>query len=487
MSGQSHDDTNRSLDDLLGAATRDLHAEVDQVSIEPFRPSPRRSPLVAAAAVVAIVGIGAFWVSRPGPDTVVTGPATTFAPDATTVPDSLAPDSTDLASTVPDSSVAPDDQTPAVSDLEVRVVEPLDQPAPNETYFDPAFGQQITRITDSAAGEYIAPLTTLGSAFNADETKLLLYRTTSDGGAEHRVHDLTTGTATVIDIAPSDIEEVAWSPAEPDIVIYVEGTNLVRFDVVDETEQIVRAFEACDGLVPAVGGAGLSADGDLIALACVAPDGADDTVLTYRFSTDTVVAVPRDQNPDLFTQAPRVGPSGELFVFPTESRLGAVLDASLSPTGVEIDPLSTTAIDVDGADIAVGPAYGGDLAGSLVATDLATGASRRLVAPGPGSTSITSGITVAASGQTVVFSNEAPDGADPDAWAAYDGEVVLIDLSGAEPVVTRLAHNRTSNRIDYWSSTFVAVSPSGDRVAFSSDWGTGTSVDTYVIDVRTAS
>ncbi len=355
----------RSLDDLVGAATGDLRVELATLDVVPFRPTRRRSPLVAGVATIVVVAGAAVWVSRPSAETVVSSPA----PPASSGP--LATDD-QPGSTIssPTRSTAPVVVATPVRDLDVRVPEPLDRPGQNEPFTDPVFGQSISRMTDSTAGEYIAPLTTLTSAFNADETKLLVYRTTNDGGGEHRVLDLTSGASTSIDIAPSDIEEVAWSPTEPDTLIYVDGIDLARYDVRSQTSEVITTFDECEGMATAVGGNGLSVDGDVMPLACLAQSG--DSLLAYRFSTGMATAVPREQNPELFTQAPRVAPSGERFVFPTANRVGTVLDASLRPTGVEIDPLTTTAQDSSGADLAVGPSYSGDFAGALVATDLAT-------------------------------------------------------------------------------------------------------------------
>jgi len=463
-------DPRRSIDDLLGGATRDLRIDVESIDIEPFRPTRRRSPLVAGLAMIAVTIGAVVWVGRPTDESIVSGPAPTLASDPS------------LTTDPGGATAVPEESTPtSVRDLDARMPAELVRPSLDETVIDPAFGQQVTRITDSAPGEYIAPLTTLTSAFNADETKLLVYRTTEDGGGEHRVLDLTTGESVVAEIAPTDIEEVAWSSSEPDILIYVDGVSVMRFDVSTGSAVAVRTFDECEQLATAVGGAGLSLDGDVLSLACLSSSG--DSLLAYRFSTDTVVTALREQNPDLFTQAPRVAASGDRFVFPTEARLGTVLDAALQPMGIEIDPLSTTALDVNGVDIAIGPSFGGDFAGSLLAIDLVTGEARPIVEPGPDSTSITNGMTVSASGQLVAFSTRAPEDLEAADWVAFDGEVVLVDLRSADPVVTRLAHNRTSSALGYWSSTFVSVSPSGERVAFSSDWGSGTSVDTYVIDV----
>jgi len=473
-----------NLDELMRRATDDLRDAVADIDVAPFRPTPRRAPLAAAAAVVAVaVGVGVV-ATRSADDTIVSTPSEASVPES-------ADDTTTVASAVdPSTTVAP--AAPVVSlDEEVGAPEPLARPEPAASVNDPAFGTEVTRLTASEPGEYVVPVATLTSAWNADETRLLLYRTTDDGGAEHRVYDPTTGSFSVVDISPTDIEEVAWSPTDPDVLVFVDDRSLVTHDVTNGQTTVVRTFDDCDEIATAVGGAGLSADGDVIALACLTAnreDGAGagnaaDSIVSYRFSTDEVVQVEREQNTELFTQAPGVAPSGTRFVFPTGERTADVLDEQLLPTGIVIDPLATIATDASGADIAVGPSFSGDAIGSIVTIDLVTGDERVVVGPDTGAPFPPGGNTVSASGPFVVFSTRGlTSDVDASEWLPLDGEVVLVDFSEAEPAVMRLAHSRTSDS-DTWSSTFVSISPSGTRIAFSSDWGDASSVDTYVIDL----
>jgi len=66
-----------------------------------------------------------------------------------------------------------------------------------------------------------------------------------------------------------------------------------------------------------------------------------------------------------------------------------------------------------------------------------------------------------------------------------DNEIVWANVETGE--VCRVAHNRTSGDgcpWDYWREPHVTISPSGTRAVFASDWGCGSTVDTYVVDLR---
>jgi len=52
--------------------------------------------------------------------------------------------------------------------------------------------------------------------------------------------------------------------------------------------------------------------------------------------------------------------------------------------------------------------------------------------------------------------------------------------------VCRVAHHRSfagEGRWGYFAEPHVVLSPSGTRLLFASDWGNGTSVDTYVVEL----
>lgn len=65
-----------------------------------------------------------------------------------------------------------------------------------------------------------------------------------------------------------------------------------------------------------------------------------------------------------------------------------------------------------------------------------------------------------------------------------DQEVLLANTNNGK--VCRIGRHRTWGKAGpqgYWGEAHAVPSPSGTRVAFGSDWGGGSTVDTYVIEL----
>ena len=68
-----------------------------------------------------------------------------------------------------------------------------------------------------------------------------------------------------------------------------------------------------------------------------------------------------------------------------------------------------------------------------------------------------------------------------------DEEIVVADTSTDR--VCRAGRHRswgkdnTNLQEPYWAEAHAVPSPSGTRIAFASDWGNGTTVDTYVLEL----
>ena len=66
---------NESLDDRLDAAMRTLRAELDHDldhdAVAPFRPTPRRSPMLASVVVVFAALGAVFWATRGDDESMV--------------------------------------------------------------------------------------------------------------------------------------------------------------------------------------------------------------------------------------------------------------------------------------------------------------------------------------------------------------------------------------------------------------------------------
>lgn len=452
------------VDEQLDSAVREVQHELLSVDVPDFVPSPRRAPGVIVALMIVLVGAAILFGRGDSEQVVATDPTLVTIP---TVDESL-------PTTLPPVSM--------VTGTEVYPTVALDRPAHGESVVDPAFGSVITRVTNSAEGEYIMPLT---SAWNADGSRLLLYRTTNDGGSTHQLYDPENLTFVEdLNIAPSDIEEVHWSPTEPDILFFVEGVTLTRYDVASRSKVAVREFGGCESVSSST--SALSWSGDLMAFGCTKADGSH-SAIAYSFGGDTMVELTDTSNQDPVTLP---SGSGVVVVEEVDGEFEMVtMSAELKPTGVRASFDGSTlwaGQDEAGADMIVWASYGGDQVGTVVTLDPLTGSSETLVGEGNGYPYPPPGTQ---------YSTHAWRA--PGRWAAgvlgyldeepnkgLEGEIVVFDSAG--PTLMRVAHHRSSGATessDFWASAFVSIDPTGTRVLFSSDWESGTQVDTFLIDL----
>lgn len=367
-----------------------------------------------------------------------------------------------------------------VTDRNPHPMTPLAKPGVGEAVLDPQFGTTIRRITAvprTGPDPAIRPLYSTVSAWNADESLLLLY----DVGHGYELYDgrdyrfLKT-----LDIAPADVEQVYWDTSDPDLLLYPSGRTLVRYHVGSGVAETVRQFDFCAGPVSA--GADpmfTSWDSDVIGLQC------DGQVFIYRLSDDTVTGRAQTSLP-----APQVAPSGTR----------AVTDGYVVDLGLQVERRLDLANPSDHATIgrrasghdtydtvAYDPGPGGSAVGSLVSFDLTDGSSRVIVGPAtgfpypPGGTHV-SALAYRAPGWTYlsIVGNPAGKG-------VLDNEIVVANTGTGR--VCRVAHDRTfgdgNTRLQhpYWAEPHAVPSPSGTRIVFASDWGNGPTVDTYVVEL----
>ena len=100
----------------------------------------------------------------------------------------------------------------------------LAKPALGKTAVDAEFGTTLRRITavaGSGANAAIVPMYTTISAWNADESLLILYDV---GGGGHQLYDgKSYQLLHPLDINPADVEQVYWDTSDPDLLYYVDG------------------------------------------------------------------------------------------------------------------------------------------------------------------------------------------------------------------------------------------------------------------------
>jgi uncharacterized repeat protein (TIGR01451 family) len=352
------------------------------------------------------------------------------------------------------------------------------KPAVGQAITDPQFGTKIRRITAvpvSGSNPVIKPMYTTISAWNADESKLILYRV----GSGHQLYDgRTYAFIRTLAINPADLEQVYWHTTDPDLLFYVAGNQLIRYHVAADVKEVVRTFTFCSS---ASGGSDpmfTSWDSNRIGLQCNGQvfiyDIAGNAVLGLRSST---------------SQAPQVAPSGTLAFWN-----GGVVDAQLNSLrkldlGNPFEHASLGRL-ANGNDTYNGLAYdpgpGGSGEGSLVTHDMTTGVARVIVGPSTGypyppSTSHVSALAYKQPGWVELseggFSGQ----------AVLDNEILLADTNTG--AVCRVAHHRSFGQDNttlgsaYWAEAHGVPSPSGTRILFGSDWGNGPSVDTYVVEL----
>lgn len=372
-----------------------------------------------------------------------------------------------------------------VTDRKVRAVPKMARPPQLTPVNDPAFGSRIIRITDSKEREVVKPVYSTIQAWNADESLLILWHRQKG----HQLYDGRTY-AYLRDLrleSPTDIEQVYWDPVDSDVLYYPSNYNarprLMRYRVSRSKNDEVRDFRGDPTNCTESWDALLSTGSDpmdmswgperVIGLVC------GETKFLYSIAEDKVLATMKASHP----LAPAVTSDGTLSYLQ-----GRVLDASLGVVR-ELD-LANPYEHASLGRGASGPLYGavdfdGVVPGTLVVHEMATGKKRPIIAqsngwPYPPSGTHVSG--VARSGPPGWFAVSVVG--DPFEACLLCQELLLANADSG--TVCRVAHHRSfagAGRWGYFAEPHVVLSPSGTRLLFASDWGNGTSVDTYVVEL----
>ena len=372
-----------------------------------------------------------------------------------------------------------------VQDHDAHAMTTLPKPPLLGTVMDLEFGTTIRRITAvpaSGGNPVIKPLYTTVAAWNADESYLLLYDVVS---GNHRLHNgRTYAFIRNLDISPPDLEQVYWHTSDPDLLFYVDDRTLVRYHVSTDVHEAVRTFSFCSS--GASGGSDpmfMSWDSNRIGLGC------GTQVFIYDIATNTITGQkPLNQNPA------QVAPSGTLaFLSDTGWVTNPALDNVrqldlVEPWGhASLGQLANGHDTWNGAVYDEGPG-GNDDIGALVTWDLTNATSRVIVGPKTGfpypPTSHISAMAWNQPGWVFVSTLGNTSGA-----GLLDLEMLVADTNTG--TVCRIGRHRSwgksNTHLDepYWAEAHMVPSPSGTRAVFASDWGNGTTVDTYVVELPT--
>jgi hypothetical protein len=435
----------------------------------------------AAVSLVGVVSCGHEPAPSPSPP-ASTPPATTLPPPPTTLP----PPSGDAGLC-----------EGFVRDLAPHPLRPLDAPPAGRSITDPEFGTLIRRITGVSPSEgenaVIKPMYSTIQAWNADESKLLLWHR----GQGHELYDGRTYAFLRRPrlVSPTDIEQLLWDPTDPDVLYYPSNynaiPNLMRYRVSTDASDVVRRFEFCPtgdwGRLLSLGRDPMYLSwgpaSKVIGLVC------GETKFLYDVGRNAVVAQGRNtESPN----APQPGPSGSVAFFD-----GWVLDATLHPQRplplasasehASIGRSAATGHDLYNAVVFDPPPGGTEAAdvGTLVSFDMQT-ATRKVVVgiatgyPYPPSSTHVSAVAHRRPGWVAVSVV-----GDPRGQGVLDGELLLANADTG--TVCRVAHHRSwagEGRWGYWAEPHVVISPTGTRLLFGSDWGNGSTVDTYVVELK---
>ncbi len=379
-----------------------------------------------------------------------------------------------------------------VNDKAAHPMTALAKPAYGQAVTDPQFGTTIRRISaaDPKDGKnaIVKPMYATVQAWNADESLMLLWQRTLSGRTYHLLNGKTYAFIKTLTFASTDLEQIIWDPRDPDILYYPSNYNglslLIRYHVSTGKSDLVHDFK---DICPKGQSAGLGSDpmytswvnsSRILGMRC------GDLDFVYDITTDKVTggAVVKGAN-----QAPQTAPSGNLIYW-----FGKAYDTALHvvrelPIGATYEHASA-GYTSDGHDVYASaifdPPAGKTYTGSLVRFDMDSGAVKVIVGPNTGYPYPRTGTHISA----IAHRNSDWVGissvGDPAGKELLDQEIVVANLVTGD--VCRVAHHRSTGGDGvwgYWAEPHVVISPKGTRLIFASDWGGGSTVDTYVVEL----
>ncbi len=380
-----------------------------------------------------------------------------------------------------------------VTDKVVHPKAPAPRPAKGVVFIDPAFGTRLIRITDARndfGAKIVKPLYSTIPAWNIDESRLVLWVR----GKGHALFDgRTYKYLGMLDVQPSDIEQLYWDPQDPDLLWYNYSwemgqrsmRQLTRYQVSSGKKTVIyeypnagqpRGHRVDNGDDPQYPAWDLSLWGVRVKRS----NGSD------KFSFTLPAKIEGDRT---FGEGPtpQACASGRCMWLPEKRGSRLVDSRTLEPVralklwGYEHGNLGLNAA---GQDFFAAVQFDSKPAGTLIVENLQTGVVKPVISTAngypypPGGTHV-SAVALRAPGWVAVSVVGKPEGK-----RVLDQEVLLANVdSGA---VCRIAHHRSygkEGKFDYWAEPHVTISPSGTRVIFASDWDDGDAVDTYVVEL----
>lgn len=406
---------------------------------------------------------------------------------------SVADPSKSAVATVTVSDAPPDLCSGLVQDKLAHPMTAVPKPAPGGSFVDPQFGTTIRRISNATAGgvNVVKPVYSTIQAWNADESYLILYHTDGAGDGHFLYDGRTYALIKPLDIRPADLEQVYWDSSDPKILYYTDIVThrLHRFNVDTDTHAtstVVRDFSlapvnCADDITGGADPMWTSWDSRFFGYTCGRGVGAK--LFTYNQDTNTVGTI---LTMNAGGNAPQASPSGSLF-FLNAGGVAQVRDVNLNllrTLPVNGDEHATMG-SADGVDTHLSIQFDVAPYGTLIAVDMTSGAKRTIIGEANGYPYPPTGTHISA----VAYQNpgwvSVSVVGNPSGAGLLDQEIVLANINSGGSVC-RVAHHHShggGGPQGYWAEPHASISPSGTRILFASDWGGGTTVDTYVVEL----
>lgn len=420
-------------------------------------------------------------------------------------------------------------------------------------FTDPDFGTTMVRITDVANGIPIRSGSTAANvampaypstqAWNCDESRLILYVTTSPfNSGDTQGWAMFEGKSpysfiAFLPINPSDIEQFWWSHTDPDTVFYINNyslgsttyAQLTSYNVSTGVSAVVHDFSSMvsqsgpvigpvrAGYPFANGGPyGVAGDDNRIwGLMAGINTTVNGYAAGYCFGFDRLTgsvisyAAPQfgSAQPRTMVPAPRLSGNGWFWNDPNASSDAldqtVVMDINGNVVGqlnFSSDEHIDSSLNAAGQDVLLGVQFDTPVVGNMVMANLETGVISTIIGPANGYVYPPSESFV---GATAYLNQAWAVGSSVGSSSSYgptllDQEVFIANINTG--AVFRVAHHRSTGasppsgtQANYWAQPNVTISPSGTRILVQSDWGaanpaspvfdTYAVVDTYVIEL----
>lgn len=383
-----------------------------------------------------------------------------------------------------------------VSDTNVYSIQQVSKPGYLQSYIDPIFHTQITRITgDPGTAITTANGTSIGTwgavahhdyskvqAWNADQS-LLFIETNREGGTGGLFLDgQTYQPLFTVANRPYSGGEVRWHPTNPDLMIYAVDNVLGSWDPRQNINTTIATFDI-GGLLLGPFEGNLTLDGNVVVLTQRDDVSPAHYVFAYDMSTHTKYPTIDTTNwqSGYTTGWVSISPKGTYIVlnYTNPTTDGKIVILDLQGNLVLTFPYSghpshaDMTLDENNEEVIVGRAAGSPSGGRIIRVRLRDADMSILTSGGYGQHTSTRAFRTWGASTMVETTNYPP----------YNAEILVYNLNGSKVFRVGQTHNVTT---DNAAEAIPSFSPDGLRVLFASNWGSadGRPVQTYVIDLH---